>query len=246
MRKADLQYIPPQLEFTEKEMRNIYGIDYASKNDYFAVVLNQLPPYDDRMKYVPRLKTMRQFTKQSYDKTLEMLEQEMFVRWPPYYIVADYTNEKTFTDLLIRDYGKDIVEPINFTISSKQMLKDDGLSILIQGYEFPNPAQVKHPRIREWITKCMDQLQAEQVIMTPSNKISFDHPPGEHNDLSTAWELSIHGCLRFSIRPYSSAVIASSKGKRSPRSIYKRPQDYVPELSKNPHNRLKGVSVSSS
>lgn len=238
------QFNPVKYEFQDKDMRNIYGIDMASKNDYFAVVVNQLPPYDPRIPYVPRFKTVRQYTKTSYTDELEMLEQEMFARWPPYYIVPDYTNEKTFTDMLVKDYGKNKVEAINFSIPTKQMLKDDGLSIMRQGYQFPNPAQVKHVQLSAWIKMLVDQLLREQIITTPSNRISFSHPPGEHNDMATAWELSIHGCLRWALRPYAVPIIRSSSGRGKEKFNYRKPLDHMKELTKNPNVKIKSVSVS--
>jgi len=48
-------------------------------------------------------------------------------------MVFDYTNERTFTDLMENRFGKLRVEKINFsagTSGTKKILKDDGLSIL--------------------------------------------------------------------------------------------------------------------
>ena len=36
--------------------------------------------------------------------------------------------------------------------------------------------------------------------LTPSDKESFDHPTGKHNDIAIAWELSIHGCIQTGLK----------------------------------------------
>jgi len=226
-----------------KRIRNIYGIDYASKNDFFAVVLHQLPEYVSGRPYVPTLKTLRKYPHTSYAKMLEILEQDLFRRFPPYYIVPDYTNEKTFTDILVESYGDDMIEPIVFGNQTKKMLKEDGLNMMAQGYEFPNPAQVKHPTISAWISGLINELLREQIITTRANNMSFDHPQGEHNDLAIAWELSIHGCLRWSLRPKSAPAAASSFGKVNRAKMYRDPDQFVKELKNNPKLKLQSVYV---
>jgi len=69
-------------------------------------------------------------------------------------MVFDYTNERTFTDLMESRFGKSRIAKINFsagTSGTKKMLKDDGLSILKQGYRFPNPANIKDPAKSELV-----------------------------------------------------------------------------------------------
>ena len=88
------------------------GIDYASKNDYFAVVLHQLPEYVQGSNYLPTLKTLRKYPHTNYAEMLQILERDLFRRFPPFYIVPDYTSEKTFTDILIESYGKDAIEMV--------------------------------------------------------------------------------------------------------------------------------------
>ena len=69
-------------------------------------------------------------------------------------MVFDYTSERTFTDLMENRFGKSRVSKINFsagTSGTKKMLKDDGLSILKQGYRFPNPANIPNPAKSELV-----------------------------------------------------------------------------------------------
>ena len=134
-----------------------------------------------------------------------------------------------------------MIEPIVFGNQTKKMLKEDGLNIMSQGYKFPNPAQVSNQILSAWIGGMINELLREQVITTRANNISFDHPQGEHNDLAIAWELSIHGCLRWSLRPKSEPVVTSSNGTRG--NIIKDPNQYIKEIMKNPKLKLESVQV---
>ena len=74
-------------------------------------------------------------------------------------MVFDYTNERTFTDLMGARFGKSRVEKINFsagTSGTKKMLKDDGLSILKPGYTFPNPDTIKDPIKSELVRELVE------------------------------------------------------------------------------------------
>ncbi|MCZ6582892.1 MAG: hypothetical protein O6761_06950 [Thaumarchaeota archaeon] len=236
------QYKQPKLKLQDKNFRNIYGIDLASKDDFFAVVLNQLPPYDgdiykdDPSSYLPRLRTLRQYHRTDYPKMLRMLRGELFSRFPPFYIVIDYTSEKTFTDFLVESYKDDRVEKINFNIGSKKMLKEDGLNLMSQGYQFPNVEQIPSgpstDQVKEWFRIMDMQLRHEQIITTRSNKISFNHPEGEHNDLAIAWELSAHGCLRFMLKPVVGIHVRSSNGRQQRKESIENINSLFPELDK--------------
>ena len=171
-------------------MRYIYGLDPASQNDFFGIVMHELS--DD----LPKLKDIKKLRHLPFDKMLEILE-ELFSKYNPHHIVIDYTNEKTFTDILIRRYGKRRVDAVNFGVSSKKMLKDDGLAVLKQGYVLPNPSRIQDSQKARWIRDLVEELQHEEMNITRSGRETFDHPIGRHNDLATAWELSIHGCLKF-------------------------------------------------
>jgi hypothetical protein len=172
--------------------RYIYGLDPASKNDFFGVVCHELP---DGSGTIPRLVAINQL-QFSYDKVLSYLNDNLFKRYPPNYIVVDYSNEKTLSDILETKYGKR-VEKITFSNQNKQMLKEDGLAILKQGYEFPPINGISNPQAAAYVSTLDKQLKSEQLLATATDKPTFDHPPGQHNDLAIAWELSIHGCLRL-------------------------------------------------
>ncbi len=244
------QYEKSKSPILDKKFRNIYGIDLASKTDYFAVVLLQLPPYSGELykenpdSYLPRLRTLRHYTRTTYPKMMRMLKDELFKRFPPFYVVADYTSEKTFTDYLIEQL-KDKVETVNFNIGSKKMLKEDGLNMMSQGYQHPQAAQIPsggtNDVIKEWLNILDNQLRHEQIITTRSNKISFDHPEGEHNDLAIAWELAAHGCLRFMLKPVSGIHVRTSNGRQSKKDSVRDVQSAFPELDK-PGIRITSVA----
>jgi len=97
-------------------------------------------------------------------------------------MVFDYTNERTFTDMMIRDFGPDRVEKVNFsagTSGTKLQLKQYGLSILKQGYKFPKPVNIKDPKKSQLVLDLIKELKHEEndadkirpIIMT--NKSDF-------------------------------------------------------------------------
>lgn len=80
------------------------------------------------------------------------------------------------------------------------MLKDDGLSILKQGYSFPNPNNIRDLAKSQLVRELVEQLKHEEMVITPSGRESFDHPTDRHNDMGIAWELSIHGCIQLGLK----------------------------------------------
>ena len=193
----------------------VYGMDPASKMDYFGIVVHELPA--NSRNQLPKLVTLRNYTHISYVDMLQYLKEDLFKRYPPYYMVVDYSTEKTFWQLLEQQYGKERMELLNFGIKTKQQLKDDGLSILKQGYTFPNPEVQSDPMQKELLKTLLKQLRQEQMLIRPSGVISYDHPQGEHNDLIIAWECSIHGCLKFIVNANSGPeVVARMQEKHSP------------------------------
>jgi hypothetical protein len=196
---------------------------------------------------LPKLKTLKDITGlHSYREAFRLLEEDLFPVMPPIYIVADYTNEKTFTDLLIEDYGDERVEPINFTIPSKTALKEDGLSIIKMGYEFPDPRHIPDTMASTRVRNLVNQLLHEQVITTKSGKITFDHEEGKHNDLAISWELSIHGCLKFILKhitPGGAAISVRTTDDmfKSKRKTTIKTEDLIADLKQDPNVTVTGV-----
>jgi len=184
--------------------RYIYGEDPASQNDFFGIAIHEMPsPTRQDPKPIPLLRDVYALNHTSFDKIIEFHTQILFKKFPPTLMVFDCTNERTFTDLMENRFGKSRVAKVNFsagTSGTKKMLKDDGLSILKQGYTFPNPASIKDPAKAELVRELIEQLKHEEMLLTPSGKESFDHPTGRHNDMGIAWELSIHGCIQLGLK----------------------------------------------
>ena len=195
--------------------RYIYGEDPASQNDFFGIVIHEvINPTPENPKPLPLLRDIYKLNHTSFDKIIEFHNEYLFKKFPPSHMVIDYTNERTFTDLLESKFGKARTEKITFssgTSGTKKMLKDDGLGILRQGYQFPNPAKMSDPTKSELVRELVDQLKHEEMKLTPSGKESFDHPSGKHNDVGIAWELSIHGCLKFMLNAHEKHGVVTKK-----------------------------------
>jgi len=221
----------------------IYGMDPASKADFFGIVIHKIPLKEKGQPLMAQLVRLEAITHTSYLHIFEMLQRDLFEQYPPFYICLDYNTEKTISEILVRDYGKDHVEPMNFSNDTKNRLKDDGLAILKQGYKFPNPTVQQDQRQRKLLDDLIKQLHQEQMLQTPGGKITFDHPVGEHNDLAVAWELSVHGCLKFMINSTDGPAVAATK-RPAPKG-WGIPDDADPisELHGNPHIRINNTWV---
>jgi len=54
------------------------------------------------------------------------------------------------------------------------MLKDDRLSILTQGYKFPNTNLIQDPVKSQLVQELIEQLKHEEMKLTPPGRESFD------------------------------------------------------------------------
>lgn len=218
----------------------IYGMDPASKLDFFGIVIHKIIPRSATNPFpMAQLVRLEAVTHTSYLHIMEMLKKELFAKYPPYYMVLDYSTEKTISEVLMRDFGKERVEAMNFGNPTKNQLKDDGLAILKQGYKFPRPDKQQNMNQRRHLENLVRQLQREQMLYSPSGMLTFDHPQGEHNDLAIAWELSVHGCLKFMINSTDGPVLEGSK--KNERRAYIRDHgeaDPGAEIRMNPVNRI--------
>ena len=220
------------------------GEDPASQNDYFGIVIHELPEITkENPNPLPLLRDIHKINHTSFDEILEFHTNVLFPKYPPFYMSIDYTNERTYTDMMIRDYGEDRVEKVTFssgTSGTKKMLKDDGLSILKQGYQFPNPLNIRDPAKKDLVLGLIEELKHEEMKLTPSGRESFDHPTGRHNDTAIAWELSIHGCLKFMLNAQSEPV-AFGNG-RNESQLYVNYEDPA-EMVADELSHLKGVKI---
>jgi hypothetical protein len=183
----------------------LWGLDPASKNDYFGVVVHEMD-----FNQVPQLRYINQVTHTDFDTSFNFLMNDLRLQFPPTRIGVDYTNEKSLSDMMQKKLGEKRVTLNVFSNSFKGQMKDDGLAILKQGYKFPNPKNLD-AKTGEMIKKLVKQLQSEQIVSTGTGMIRFDHPEGEHNDLVHAWELSIHECVKLMFRKPGKVTIQSQK-----------------------------------
>lgn len=220
----------------ENDHRYIYGIDLASKKNYTAVIIHDL---SFNQKTIPKLVGIYKLPHRPYYEYMDFLTKNVYSKFPPYYQVLDYTAEKSFTDILVRDFGPEKVEGINFNVATKKMLKDDGLSVLKQGYKFPNLHRLD-PLTKKLITEMVGQLQREKMDLSPSGQEIFPKPKGHDNDLAIAWELSIHGCIKFMLGVRSSAVVMSADYAKDENETQEEfdPNDPFPELNSSRYKIL--------
>lgn len=201
-----------------------YGLDPAMAagvaNDYTGIVVHRIEAVDP----LPKLQTLRKVTG-TYPVIDQILMHELFPKYPPAIIVTDYTNEKTFSQLL-EAKGYQVLK-VNFTDANKLLLKQEGLKMKQSGYAFPDPQGITNLQVRGWVEELIQQLQQEQLISSPSGKPSFIHPQGQHNDLAHGWELSIHGCYILMQTSESGEPIVVSRGWHTPSS-----DDYNADLKK--------------
>jgi hypothetical protein len=77
-------------------------------------------------KPVPLLRDVYALNHTSFDKIIEFHTNVLFPKFPPTLMVFDYTNERTFTDIMEARFGKLRVEKSNFsagTSGTKKSLK---------------------------------------------------------------------------------------------------------------------------
>jgi len=96
--------------------RYICGEDPASQDDFCGIVIHEIPsPTREIPKPVPKLRDLYKLNHTSFDKIIEFHTKELFQKFPPSLIVIDYTNERTFTDIMEARFGKSRIEKINFS-----------------------------------------------------------------------------------------------------------------------------------
>jgi hypothetical protein len=140
--------------------RFIFGEDPASANDFHGIVIHELPEIElDNQTPLPLLRDIYAIRNTLFDQILDFHTDVLFKKYSLFYMVFGYTNERTFPDMMIRDFGQDRVEKVNFSAGAsgtKLQLKQDGLSILKQGYRFPNPANIKDPKKAELVRELIE------------------------------------------------------------------------------------------
>jgi len=108
--------------------RYIYGEDPASQNDFFVIVIPEMPsPTKNNPSPLPLLRDIYKINHTSFDKIIEFHTQVLFRKYSPTLMVFEYINERTFTDSMKNRFGKSRVAKINFsagTSGTKKLLKE--------------------------------------------------------------------------------------------------------------------------
>ena len=94
-------------------------------------------------------------------------------------------------------YGKYRINALTITNPVNYELKQVGYGFLTNGYNFPNSVLVKDQVMGRAIAELTLQCLHERVEYTEDNRVKFTHPPGQHNDLNRAWEMSLMGVRMF-------------------------------------------------
>jgi len=85
----------------------IWGEDPSSQHDFHGIVIHEIPsPTRDIPKSVPFLRDLYALNHTLFDKIIEFHTRILFPKFPPSLRVFDYTNERTFTDLMEARFEK--------------------------------------------------------------------------------------------------------------------------------------------
>lgn len=182
-----------------------YGDDPARDRDFHGIVINGLPARKTD-KWLPRLRDVFRFQNRNYIETLEFLAKDLFKKMPPTRYTVDASNNPAYAELLERKLGTNKLVPLKFgnsgTTNTKYDLKVIGKQYIKLGYEFPDPDYLLRQRMvtpdkADLLRILKDEALREMAILTESDRISFEHPLGKHNDMVHAWEMSLKGVMEY-------------------------------------------------
>lgn len=186
-----------------------HGIDTATQNDYYTDVVHVLTEKpklanteSERFSWNPFLCGILRLKKMEPNEMIDT-QIRFFNRFPPFRAQIDSSREEFLVNALIKKYGESIVIPTKFlnagATNVKFDLKQIGFSYLDGGYEWPNDVEIEktHPRLAKLIRILKKEMIHEQVEYTANGRITFNEPPGRHNDLVHGWELSLKGVMEF-------------------------------------------------
>lgn len=170
----------------------LYGLDPATKSDYFGVVVHVLPPKpQDGSPWLPYLREAFNIRHERYTDVLVWLQNILFHNLPPYYGVVDATRDNSFAQELENKYGDTRIKSEHMTNPLNYEMKMNAFNFLHDGYTFPNTALMHSKRKAIAIADIKTQCLLERVEWSATNRATFTHPPSAHNDLNRAWEMSL-------------------------------------------------------
>ena len=186
------------------------GIDPATQNDYFTIathLLTEKPKGNTQVKaedfsWLPFLVSLVRMKKRDPNEMMDIVIRH-FNHFPPTYVTIDKTREEFLTAGLIRKYGETKIIPMHFgnvgSMNTKFQLKQIGYSYIHAGYQWPPAAEIEktHPVQAKLIRLLRKEMMHEQVKFTETDRVTFSHPVGKHNDLVHAWEMSLNSVMEF-------------------------------------------------
>lgn len=186
----------------------IYGIDLAQALNYTGIVITKIENGRTYLVY------LRKFKNITYPELNEIIF-DLFKRYPPKRVVADFTNERSFTQTMesilhpsfanpsSSDRGKwRTVKPVVFTQEMKLMLKQNARE-MFENRQFVWPRLPTDPRIsldpRVWalISELKEQALRETATPGRNGQLLFRKSAGYDNDLVIALELNLYGAKEF-------------------------------------------------
>lgn len=184
-------------------MKWFHGIDQAQSQDFMTIYIQGLDvkPESESIKWIPRLKDVYRFHHDDYEQVFKWYARDIASKYPPARIVIDTTNNTMMGDSMKNRFGERTVDAQRFQnvgqSNTKYMLKQVGLDYLKMGYSFPDPEDITDVEKSEIIRELKEQMLRELTKLTPSGRITFDHPSGRKNDNVHGWELSLKGVMDY-------------------------------------------------
>lgn len=185
------------------------GIDPATQNDYFGICIHALfqKPRNlqferaEIFKWTPYLVDMFRLRKRDPMDMTDILIR-IFNKYPPTFCTIDSTREEFLANALVRKYGDTRIIPMKFAnvgqMNTKFKLKQIGYAYIEAGYDWPDEAALEKlnmPRFSKLVRILRKEMLLEMVEYTETQRVTFKHPIGKHNDLVHAWEMSLNSVM---------------------------------------------------
>ena len=174
-----------------------FGLDPAVKVDNFGVVLHGLGPKPESGSWNPMLREVFEIDHPDFTEIITWITGTLFEYYPPRYCIIDATRDTPTAQELMKKYGESTVNALSMTNPLNYEMKQNGFHFLEEGYAFPNTAAMKNLPKAKAIADLQLQTLHERVEWTADERVKFTHPPGKHNDLNRAWEMSLKAVRDF-------------------------------------------------
>ena len=176
------------------------GLDPAVKVDHFGIVINGLfSKPTDGTEWNPFIREVFEIDHPNFTEIISWINTELFACYPPRYGIIDATRDTPTSQEMERKYGETRIKAMSMTNSINYELKQVAYSFLEQGYSWPNTAIMKDKLKAKAIADLKVQTLHERVEWTQDGRPKFTHPPGKHNDLNRAWEMSLKAVRDFQL-----------------------------------------------